>query len=223
MVMMMMTLGGAVCQRATKLITLATETSLLTIQPRPNIHTPHRLLTSEEDACIFLVFSFNLVPQRDQVPITSTLSLNCISKAVTFHRRNRQREGHEICGACRCARLRISLPQQGRGCPLRRGSALRHLSSRAGSRHLPGQGAAPSRDNCLFLSSLDSILAATTLLLGISLRRSIISAERTANLATASPLTSHVPHSASFAFSVWAIALVVRPFPRALLPALLLS
>ena len=113
----------AVCQCATKLITLATETSLLTIQPRPNIHTPHRLLTSEEDACIFLVFSFNLVPQRDQVPITSTLSLNCISKAVTFHRRNCQRVGigfpsvgHEICGARRCARLRIGLHQQGRGC-----------------------------------------------------------------------------------------------------------
>ena len=56
-------------------------------------------------------------------------------------------------------------------------------------------GAAPPRDNCLFLSSLASILAATTLVLAIIRRRSITSAV---------PAPTSV--SAPFAFSVWAIA-----------------
>ena len=47
-------------------------------------------------------------------------------------------------------------------------------------------GAAPPRDNCLFLSSLASILAATTLVLAMIRRRSITSAVQTAGLATAS-------------------------------------
>ena len=169
---------------------------------------------------IFVIFSRQcatklITPAEETSPLT-------IQPRLNFHTPRRiQASGAHACGSV--------CPSKGAVVRCGRPSALRHPSSLAGQRRLPDHGAAPSRDNCLFLSSLASILAATTLLLAISLRRSIISAERTASLATASPLTfagsvfgpAPTCHSAPFAFSVWAIAVSLSP--RALLPALLRS
>ena len=149
------------------------------------------------------------------------------TSSATFQRRSYQRGGigacplwdtedaaHAVAHACGAA-----CSQQRHGSPLRRGSAAAATClTRWGTRACRNYCAAPPRDNCLFLSSLASILAATTLLLAMIRRRSITSAGQTASLAAASPLTSPAlssdlrpPPSLVLSLSAFGRLLVSRP------------
>ena len=149
---------------------------------------------------------------------------SCVSEAATFQRKNYQRVGFglALCGTRKMRRTPMRMPAEQPALP--ESVAVRCVAAR----ECPGAscltrwgfgacrdyGAAPSRDNCRFLSALASILAATTLCLAISLRRSSTSAELSAGLAADSPTVRAIsafgpappPFSAPFAFSVWASA-----------------
>ena len=92
MMTMMMTLGGAVCPMRNKLITLARETSPLTIQPRLSLSINHS--TSAP------LFRIAPCPSASQ----GFVPLSCFSEAVTLRRRHCQRVGFglALCGTRRC-------------------------------------------------------------------------------------------------------------------------
>ena len=133
--------------------------------------------------------------------LSPPLSLSVASrKPVTNQRRNCQRVSFFACplwdteDAANANAHACGAACSSKGAAGRRGEGVpcNNLPHALGFRACRCYGAAPSRDNCLFLSAFANILAASTLLLAMIRRRSITSAEQTAGLATVSPLFSPI-------------------------------
>ena len=212
-------------QRATKLTTLAKETSFTT-QELQFVDAFGSLRS-----CVRAIDSAVRFGRIDTAPV---VSLTVASSGALKQRKEMSARWHWACplwdtedAAQADARACEATNSPTRAWPLRRGSAHKHLASHAGVYGAcRDYGAAPSRDNCWFLFALAHILAAIKLCVAITLSRSTTSAEHPAGLAVASPPQAPAPSSVLLplpsrflllsTFGRW---LVARPLRRALRPA----